>query len=265
MVDLGLGRGESKDLATRTSGSRDERGGRKGECARKCGMVVAIRERRVGEVVDLEVKARVGCGVPFLNDFASLPTFPRLNRMETNPDTAPYGGPMVMVVEYLETSMSRDLLCKFPDNSAFDFDYSQSSLWSPLIHRKFPSSSSIPISSSRKNLLSCGLSRKLLYNDDKGPSKIRKVTENIKRKLTRAVYQKTKKKRRESLCFSPIPYYRDLEVFLSCKSTVVVIINNLSSDMLLSGKTHILFILKNWQFQDDVTEKDMPEIIGIAD
>lgn len=39
---------------------------------------------------------------------------------------------MVVVVEYLGDSMAKDLLCKFPDYSAFDFDYSQSSLWSPL-------------------------------------------------------------------------------------------------------------------------------------
>lgn len=41
------------------------------------------------------------------------------------------------VVEYLEPMMSRELLCKFPDNSAFDFDYSQSSIWSPLIPRVY--------------------------------------------------------------------------------------------------------------------------------
>lgn len=39
---------------------------------------------------------------------------------------------VVVVVEYLGDSMSKDLLGKFPDYSAFDFDYSQSSIWSPL-------------------------------------------------------------------------------------------------------------------------------------
>lgn len=39
------------------------------------------------------------------------------------------------VVEYLEPVTSRDLLCKFPDSTAFGFDYSQSSIWSPLIPR----------------------------------------------------------------------------------------------------------------------------------
>ncbi|PON98241.1 hypothetical protein TorRG33x02_060710 [Trema orientale] len=41
------------------------------------------------------------------------------------------------VVEYLEPLMSKVLLCKFPDNSAFDFDYSQSSIWSPLVPRAY--------------------------------------------------------------------------------------------------------------------------------
>ncbi|KAL9425656.1 hypothetical protein AB3S75_032593 [Citrus x aurantiifolia] len=41
------------------------------------------------------------------------------------------------VVEYLQPVMSKELLCKFPDNSAFDFDYSQSSIWSPLIPRTY--------------------------------------------------------------------------------------------------------------------------------
>ncbi|KAI3763206.1 hypothetical protein L1987_53659 [Smallanthus sonchifolius] len=47
----------------------------------------------------------------------------------------------VKVVEYMLSSMSNELLCKFPDNSAFDFDYTQSSIWSPLVpHPSNPSS-----------------------------------------------------------------------------------------------------------------------------
>ncbi|KAF1863057.1 hypothetical protein Lal_00018902 [Lupinus albus] len=41
------------------------------------------------------------------------------------------------VVEYLEPFMSLELLCKFPDNSAYDFDYSQSTIWSPLVPRHY--------------------------------------------------------------------------------------------------------------------------------
>lgn len=44
------------------------------------------------------------------------------------------------VVEYLEPLMSKELLCKFPDNSAFDFDYEQSSIWSPLVTRAYTNS-----------------------------------------------------------------------------------------------------------------------------
>ncbi|XP_010045105.2 uncharacterized protein LOC104433905 [Eucalyptus grandis] len=43
------------------------------------------------------------------------------------------------VVEYLVPAMSRDLLHKFPDGSSLGFDYSQSSIWSPLLPRShFP-------------------------------------------------------------------------------------------------------------------------------
>ncbi|KAK9156178.1 hypothetical protein Sjap_003658 [Stephania japonica] len=42
----------------------------------------------------------------------------------------------VITVEYLEPSMSRELLRKFPDNTAFDFDYSQSGIWSPLLPQR---------------------------------------------------------------------------------------------------------------------------------
>ncbi|CAO2042892.1 unnamed protein product [Urochloa humidicola] len=50
----------------------------------------------------------------------------------------------VVTVEYLEQSMSRELLGKFPDSSAFGFDYSQSGIWSPL--NKVPRGSPGPAS-----------------------------------------------------------------------------------------------------------------------
>nr|CAB3487557.1 unnamed protein product [Digitaria exilis] len=50
----------------------------------------------------------------------------------------------VVTVEYLEQSMSRELLGKFPDSSAFGFDYSQSGIWSPL--NKLPRGSPSPAS-----------------------------------------------------------------------------------------------------------------------
>ncbi|KAF3953875.1 hypothetical protein CMV_020719 [Castanea mollissima] len=40
------------------------------------------------------------------------------------------------VVYYMDPLMSKNLLQKFPDkSSAFDFNYSQSSIWSPLVPR----------------------------------------------------------------------------------------------------------------------------------
>lgn len=47
--------------------------------------------------------------------------------------------PLIKVVEYLEPMMAKELLGKFPDNSAFDFDYTQSSIWSPLAPRPYKS------------------------------------------------------------------------------------------------------------------------------
>ncbi|XLR60197.1 hypothetical protein S83_010869 [Arachis hypogaea] len=41
------------------------------------------------------------------------------------------------VVEYLVPLMGLELLCKFPDNSAYDFDYSRSTIWSPLLPRPY--------------------------------------------------------------------------------------------------------------------------------
>ncbi|XP_025645335.1 uncharacterized protein [Arachis hypogaea] len=41
------------------------------------------------------------------------------------------------VVEYLVPLMGLELLCKFPDNSAYDFDYSRSTIWSPLVPRPY--------------------------------------------------------------------------------------------------------------------------------
>nr|XP_043637532.1 uncharacterized protein LOC122608493 [Erigeron canadensis] len=61
----------------------------------------------------------------------------------TNTHTSYYeeNGHSVKVIEYMLSSMSNELLTKFPDNSAFDFDYTQSSIWSPLLpHPSNPSS-----------------------------------------------------------------------------------------------------------------------------
>ncbi|XP_074586828.1 uncharacterized protein LOC141842697 [Curcuma longa] len=59
----------------------------------------------------------------------------------------------VITVEYLEPSMSRELVGKFPDNSAFDFEYSQSGIWSPLLPRGHHAPAPLLCLQARKKLL----------------------------------------------------------------------------------------------------------------
>ncbi|RRT60154.1 hypothetical protein BHE74_00012652 [Ensete ventricosum] len=89
----------------------------------------------------------------------------------------------VITVKYLEPTMSRVLLDKFPDNSAFDFDYSQSGIWSPLLPRGGGIGRHVPAS--------------LLLNLAGSPVTRRRV----KAKLT----YKKQKATRKSLDFSPVP------------------------------------------------------------
>ncbi|PHU26473.1 hypothetical protein BC332_04805 [Capsicum chinense] len=108
-----------------------------------------------------------------------------------------YGDPLVMVIEHLQCSMSKDLLCKFPDNSAFDFDYTQSSIWSPLVPR--------PLSPHRR----------LSYEDISlgciGAANFKKVTAKIKRKLSNVVTEnirechRLKKRKKKAFDFSRLP------------------------------------------------------------
>lgn len=82
------------------------------------------------------------------------------------------------VVEYMLSSMSTQLLHKFPDNSAFDFDYTQSSIWSPLVPH--PSNPSSPAPE---------LQRKLSYEDEeqtnvKKGKLVKKFPENVKDKIS---------------------------------------------------------------------------------
>ncbi|KAF8412665.1 hypothetical protein HHK36_000633 [Tetracentron sinense] len=101
----------------------------------------------------------------------------------------------VVTVEYLEPSMSRELLCKFPDNSAFDFDYSQSALWSPLIPRGYASFSGSPMKIQRK--LSYGLEKITQEN-------FKKVTTKIKTNITTKI---KKKKKISDLSPTPVKGY----------------------------------------------------------
>ncbi|XP_065631848.1 uncharacterized protein LOC136068514 [Quercus suber] len=90
------------------------------------------------------------------------------------------------VVYCLEPLMSKEVLCKFPDkSSAFNFDYTQSSIWSPLVPRAY---SAMDLDSDFEDLdfmtptnrkISFGGGAMLLSNK----TKLKKVTYNIKKKL----------------------------------------------------------------------------------
>ncbi|KAK7842734.1 hypothetical protein CFP56_013444 [Quercus suber] len=90
------------------------------------------------------------------------------------------------VVYYLKKLMSKELLCKFPDkSSAFDFDYTQSSIWSPLVPRAY---SAMDLDSDFEDLdfvtptnrkISFGGGAMVLSNK----TKFMKVTYNIKKML----------------------------------------------------------------------------------
>ncbi|GFP96574.1 hypothetical protein PHJA_001801500 [Phtheirospermum japonicum] len=110
---------------------------------------------------------------------------------------------LVKVVEYLETSMSKDLLSKFPDNSAFDFDYAQSSIWSPLLPRPPPNSAAAA---------GLDLSRRLSYGETNEMGFLgntKKMAARIKRKFTDTVFEnisrcgKMKRRKRKSFGLSP--------------------------------------------------------------
>ncbi|PIA31119.1 hypothetical protein AQUCO_05200009v1 [Aquilegia coerulea] len=104
----------------------------------------------------------------------------------------------VITIEYLQPSMSQQLLCKFPDQSAFDFDYTQSGIWSPLLPRggQFTLSDISPLDLKRK-----------LLGDDKNEEfppqeKLKKVGSKIKNKMMKAMTKK--KKKNNGLDFSPV-------------------------------------------------------------
>ncbi|KAF5480440.1 hypothetical protein F2P56_001189 [Juglans regia] len=113
-------------------------------------------------------------------------------------------------VEYLEPLMSKELLCKFPDNSAFDFDYTQSSIWSPLVPRAFsPMDLDFDLGFITPRNLSFGME---LDMDLGNKNKLKKVTSNIKKKISTTAFNinlnllkmKHKKKMKASE-FSPTP------------------------------------------------------------
>jgi hypothetical protein len=112
------------------------------------------------------------------------------------------------VVEYLQPFMSKELLCKFPDNSAFDFDYTQSSIWSPLVTRAYS-----PMDLDLDLDFDFMTPRKLSFGMDFGKeNKLKKVSSNIKKNIGTTAFKfnlnllkmKSKKKMKASE-FSPTP------------------------------------------------------------
>ncbi|GFP82037.1 hypothetical protein PHJA_000347000 [Phtheirospermum japonicum] len=79
--------------------------------------------------------------------------------------------------------MSKDLFSKFPDNLAFDFDYPQSSIWSPLLPRPLPNSTTA---------VGLDLSRRLSYGETNEMGFLgntKKMAARIKRKFTDTVFE----------------------------------------------------------------------------
>ncbi|KAK9285214.1 hypothetical protein L1049_024402 [Liquidambar formosana] len=115
---------------------------------------------------------------------------------------------LIKVVEYVEESTSRELLCKFPDNSAFDFDYSQSSIWSPLVPRAYKPASSLDMDTDMTP------KRKLSYGFGLNKSALRRVTTNIRRNIATSAFNfslnlmknvKQKNKKKKGSDFSATP------------------------------------------------------------
>lgn len=100
------------------------------------------------------------------------------------------------VIEYLEPFMSLELLCKFPDNSAYDFDYTQSSIWSPLVPRAY---SPIDLDLITRRKLSYDMGLEL----QGARSSVKKVGSKLRKKFTTTAfnlnldfYKKQKKKKK---------------------------------------------------------------------
>lgn len=73
----------------------------------------------------------------------------------------------VITVEYLEPSMSEELLCKFPDASAFGFDYSRSGIWSPLVpHQQASFFSDVSPPRKRRRVAALSPVERLLFRED---------------------------------------------------------------------------------------------------
>lgn len=122
------------------------------------------------------------------------------------------------VVEYLEPLMSKELLCKFPDNSAFGFDYSQSSIWSPLVPRTY---SHVDLEPDSAFLTPKRFNFEMGFDLGNQNCSLKKVTSEMKKKIkttgfalnlsalkTKKSMSKIKKKKKMVSDFSPTPSFK---------------------------------------------------------
>jgi hypothetical protein len=113
----------------------------------------------------------------------------------------------VITVEYLHPAMTHELLDKFPDSSAFDFNYSQSSIWSPLLPRGTSRSSVLSLKSIS--------SRKLLSINSKGMlRKQKKLSCFPTRKLDFSFHSTPQKVTNSNLIALPFNFFFHVSIYL---------------------------------------------------
>ncbi|KAK2388426.1 hypothetical protein QL285_062112 [Trifolium repens] len=107
------------------------------------------------------------------------------------------------VIEYLQPFMSLELLCKFPDNSAYDFDYSQSTIWSPLVPRPYSTPMDLDLITPKKLSYDLGLGARRSVN--KVGSKLRKNFNSNPFNLKLDFIKKHNKNKKMVSDFTPTP------------------------------------------------------------
>ncbi|KAL9241694.1 hypothetical protein vseg_015774 [Gypsophila vaccaria] len=84
---------------------------------------------------------------------------------EEEETTKPFLNNNLIVIRYVNATMSNSILHKFPDHSAFGFDYSQSAIWSPLVLPRFKSAT---LPCLRAKSPDGDFKRRILFDEDGG-------------------------------------------------------------------------------------------------